>query len=308
MSADDGTGRTSRGSDRLSALRETFGKLRPFGTLVGVLLLVGAVAMVLRDSASLADALATMAGAPRSIFVALLGSVLLCVALTGATFWFLTRRYGRVGFVEMQALMSATALVNYLPLRPGLLARVAYHRSRNEIRARDSLRTIVEAMLLSLLALALLVPLLLGASKAAVPAWAAAAVPLALALPVAAASRSRSLGFAFASRYAETLLTTVRYDLAFRLVGVEMGWHGSAAIACVSMIATMVPFVSNGLGLREWAIGLMAPLLVDIPLERGLVAELINRAAEILVIVPSGLVGAWWLWRRRRSSLPSRDT
>ena len=66
------------------------------------------------------------------------------------------------------------------------------------------------------------------------------------------------------------------------------------------MIATMVPFVSNGIGLREWSIGLLAPLLADVTLERGLAAELVQRAAEIAVILPSGFLGTWWLWRDAR--------
>ncbi len=68
---------------------------------------------------------------------------------------------------------------------------------------------------------------------------------------------------------------------------------------CVSVVAMLVPFVSNGLGIREWAIGLFAPFLGDSTLEIGLTAELVNRAAEIVVVVVAGVAAIVWLRCRR---------
>ena len=59
----------------------------------------------------------------RLVIAAMIAAMAGSVLLPGLTFWILTRRYGRVGHWEMQALMSATALANYLPLRPGLRDR-----------------------------------------------------------------------------------------------------------------------------------------------------------------------------------------
>ncbi|MBL9119695.1 MAG: flippase-like domain-containing protein [Phycisphaerae bacterium] len=291
--------------DRLVRLRELFGRVRPFGAAVGALLVVAAIALVISRASTLGDAWKAMGSASPLVITAMVAAMAGSVALTGLTFWILTRRYGRVSHWEMQALMSATAVANYLPLRPGLVARVVYHSSRNGIRARDSLRTIVEAMALSVIALSLLVPSLMVAHQWAMPIGIAVALPALLAIPTLASARSRPLGTAFLVRFGETLLTTIRYDLAFRLVGAPLPWHVAAAIACVSMVSTMVPFVSNGLGLREWTIGLMAPLLADVSLERGLVAELVHRAIEVVVIVPAGLWGSAWLWRRMKRDLNS---
>lgn len=272
-------------------IRSVLAKARPIGAVVGFLLLVAAVVVLVRERSTLGAALESLRSAPPTTIGLLLASVAASVVLTGIVFWILTRRFGPVPALEMQALMASTALANYLPLRPGLVGRVLYHRSRHGIRARDSLRTIVEAMGLTVVALSLLVPAILIAGRSEEGLWIASAVPALVGSIALAFPRWRALGWAFELRYLETLLTALRYHLAFGLVGSPLPWHASVAVACVSMIATMVPVVSNGIGLREWAIGLMAPLLADVSLERGLAAELVQRAAEIAVIVPAGLVG-----------------
>lgn len=281
-------------------LRAALGRVRPYGAVVGLLLLAAAITVVVRERGLLGEALKSLQSAPTTTLAMLLGSVAASVALTGLVFWILTSRFGRISLIEMQALMAATSLANYLPLRPGLLGRVLFHRNRHGIRARDSLRTIVEAMLLTAAALAMLVPSILLSRGIGMPAWLASVAPLALGATGLAVPRIRSLTWAFELRYVETLLTALRYHLAFSLVGAPLPWAASTAVACVSMIATMVPFVSNGIGLREWSIGLLAPLLADVTLERGLAAELVQRAAEIAVILPSGFLGTWWLWRDAR--------
>jgi uncharacterized membrane protein YbhN (UPF0104 family) len=291
-------------ASRLARLRELLARVRPYGAAIGALLLVAAIARVSVGSDLFSASWSALTAASGLVVAALIGAMVASVLLTGMTFWFLTRRFGRIGVLEMQALMAATALANYLPLRPGLLGRVVYHSSRNAIRPRDSIRTIAEAMGLSVLALGVLVPSLLVGHRLGLSPVPAAIVPVGLALlvsvPALAVRTSRPLAWAFLTRFAETLLTALRYDIAFRLVGSPLPWHVAAAIACVSMVATMVPFVSNGLGLREWAIGLLAPLLAGISLERGLAAELLNRAIEVAVIVPSGSLGFFWLWKRSR--------
>ncbi len=69
----------------------------------------------------------------------------------------------------------------------------------------------------------------------------------------------------------------------------------------------LVPTGGNGLGVREWAIGLAAPLLTDYQIELGLTADLVNRAAELVVIVVAGLASITWLGRRgkRRCAAPT---
>jgi hypothetical protein len=207
-----------------------------------------------------------------------------------------------VPFGEMQALMASTTLANYLPLRPGLFGRIAYHKVCHGIRARDSLRTVVEAMGLSALSLMVALPALAIGAKVGAPLWVSLGAPPLIGAAGLFVASTRALSLAWLLRYTETMLTALRYHLAFQLVGTPVSAHTSVAIACVSMAASLVPFVSNGIGLREWAIGLLAPVLTSYALEQGIVAELVNRAAEVAMILPTGLIGAFVLWRRARSS------
>jgi uncharacterized membrane protein YbhN (UPF0104 family) len=292
-----------RGAARILAIRQWFARARPIGAVIGLLLLAAAAFVVVRERGSLAEAIEATRTASIGIVALMAGTMLASVLLTGTVFWLLTRRFGPVGAVEMQALMAATALANYLPLRPGLVGRVLFHRQRHGIRPVDSIRTIVEAMALSAFVLLLLVPSMLAVHAAELPPALGVGLPLVVGVTLLLArERWRGLAPAFLLRFVETLLTALRYDLAFRLTGAAIPWHASVAVACVSMIATMVPFVSNGIGLREWAVGLLAPLLVGATLERGLAAELINRLIEVAVIAPCGLIGFLWLWRNAPKS------
>ena len=63
----------------------------------------------------------------------------------------------------------------------------------------------------------------------------------------------------------------------------------------IADIALLVPFVGNGLGVREWAVGLTASRQVAAAV--GLTADLVNRAAELIVAIPLGL--AAWVWLTR---------
>jgi hypothetical protein len=51
----------------------------------------------------------------------------------------------------------------------------------------------------------------------------------------------------------------------------------------------MIPFLGNGLGVREWAIGLAGPALATWTTDTGLAAELLNRCLDLVVVVPLGL-------------------
>ena len=289
------------------ALAERLRRGRSIGVVVGLVLLGAAVVVLVRSRETIAAALAALGSASPAAVALLLASMLASVFLTGCVFWILTSRFGRVPFVEMQALMASTTLANYLPLRPGLFGRVLYHRARHQVRARDSLRTIVEAMAMSVVSLLLLVPAVAGGKAIGAPLALSIAVPGLLGGLLALAPTMRPLAAAWLLRYLETVLTAFRYHLAFGLVGTPIPAEASVAIACVSMAATLVPFVSNGIGLREWAIGLLAPVLAGYSLEQGIAAELVNRAAEVAVVVPTGLLGTVWLLRHRPRGGPDES-
>lgn len=279
--------------------------IRLAGLIVGLALIASAVFVLWDRRAQVNDALDALSN-PSPWLLALLP---LCVfgnlALTSLMFHQLMRRYGNVRCAEMQALIAASALANYLPLRPGLFGRVAYHAAVNKIPAKHSLMTIVQAIALTGIGAGVLLLILLVANLApAVPVWLLLCVPpVALLVSMIALRGSNHALWCGAglARYGDLLLWIARYAIAFALIGAPIDLTGAVAFACVGTLATMIPLSSNGLGLREWAVGLLAAQFAANTLELGITAELVNRAAEILVIAIAGTIGAAWLARRHRS-------
>ena len=283
--------------------------MRWLGLAIGVACLAGAIVVALRERAALEAALGALRTArPAAIVLLLLGFVA-AIPLTAALFVLLIRRFARVGFGEMLALIAATSLANMLPLKPGLIGRAAWHRVHHGVRATDTLRTVIEAILLSALVAALML--------AAVPPLRALGAPVALALlapalPAVAGilPRARTFAAALLVRQCEFAVSVGRYAIALELVGAVAGdgvaIETAIVLSCASAVATLVPFVSNGLGLREWTTALILPALDAGTFAAGVSAELVLRAAELLVTVPAGLVGGAWLARRARDVSSTR--
>jgi hypothetical protein len=263
-------------------------------------LLAAAIVSVLRQGEALKPALAAV-GRPQPLSLALLvGGVAANVLLTGVMFSLLTRRYGRVGLLEMQALVASATLLNYLPLRPGLLGRIAYHKAVNQILAIDSAKVLLQASLISIALVSYLALAVFISAELALPLIGAVALPAPLLLIAMVVPALRTISAAALVRYLEVLVWATRYWAAFQLIGAPVSPMVALTFACISMVATMIPFISNGLGLREWAIGLAAPLLTAYQLQLGITAELVNRAAELVVIACLGLIGVAWLAHRRK--------
>jgi hypothetical protein len=277
------------------------------GFAAGALLLLAAIVAILVHREALEDAWASV----RRPSPWLVGAILLLPALNvlavAASMWALTRRYGRVGMKEMGALVAASWLLNYLPVRPGMIGRIAYHKIVNRIAVRDSVKVIGQSLALGavcagLLLAAGLVPFLAG------PAWSIPAVAFpgvvlgaATLLSVARGSPRRYWHLATFFRYVDMLLWTARYLVAFALIGRPLALPDAVLVAVASQIALLVPFVGNGLGIREWAVGLTAArpgAAAGVAVGVGLAADLINRAAEVLVAIPLGLAAWFWITRR----------
>lgn len=288
------------------------------GFTVGLLLILAAVwAVASQDVAATWGAIrAAPAWMVAAAFVLPLGNW----ALMSATFSALMKPFGKVERGEMAALIAASWLLNYLPLRPGLMGRVAYHKAVNRIAVRDSLKTIAGNVGCGFVAMGFgaLVAASAGLGTdrsftwidrwSGVVAAAPAFVLLAIALGVRMTRAPLAASWADASllRYADLLVWAARYAIVFRIVGHEIDVFGAVAIATVSQAASLVPIVGNGLGLREWAVGLTAAAMPawmlgqgDMAREAGLAADLVNRGAEVCAAAPVGLASAWWLGRRR---------
>ncbi len=283
---------------------------RRVGTIIGVLLLSGAVALAWRQRESVTqafDSIAENSAGDLALYIGiLLGTVIANFVLTGVLFNILMKPYGKVGWLEMQALMACSTLLNFIPMRAGLLGRVAYHRVCNNIAVADTAKTIVQAAILSAssvgyLALSILVQTQTGDGW--IPLWLIAIAPVPVLLVLAALARARPqisrLAAAAAVRHLDLIGMAWRYWAAFALIGSPIASSGALAFACISMAAMMVPFLSNGLGLREWSVGIASPMLTTYQMTLGITADLVNRAAELLITVPAGVIGMVALARLR---------
>jgi hypothetical protein len=278
--------------------------LRLAGVIVGLLLLIAAVVVVTRQRDMVFAALSSVQRADLWR-LALLGAIITVHLSTSATMFFvLTQKYGRVPWFDMQMLIAGAALLNYLPLRPGLIGRIAYQKAAYNIAARDSIRIIVESLLLSAAtgvwvllcaAATLVVPVSFTLLCALMPAL----------LLIGCATPARRWCLAGLLRTLEIALWALRYFLAFGLLGVDLTVEAAMIIGCMSLFANLVPFFSNGLGLREWGVGLLAPRLAHgqpaVTLELSMAAELLNRAMEIIVVLLFGGIALLWLMSRRRA-------
>ncbi len=243
------------------------------------------------------------------------------ILVTAMSFWVQMRRCGTIGPGEMTAAIGASWLLNYLPLRVGMFSRLAYHKTVNHIAVRDSVRAMFIGMGFG--AGAVLVVLAIAAtvrSDAGPAAWSAALAAPAVLTLIATAAGARSgwswLPAVFLFRYLDMLVWVARYWIVFRLVGEPIGIPQAAAVAAVCQLTLNIPLVGNGLGLREWAVGITASRLPvglfdstgKVAMSVGLAADLANRAAELIVAIPGGLACAAWLARKahRAAQSPAR--
>ncbi len=282
---------------------------------IGVVLLASAVYTVFTRRATLEDAWAAARGASPLLIAGCLMLPILNWLSAAGTIWVLTGRFGRVSFKEMSALIGAAWLLNLLPMRPGMVGRVAYHKRYNDIRVRDSMRVLVAALLCTGCALSLLLMCVVFAAK--LPSgW---GIALVLAAPPGAMAMAalmfRGKGHtwrwpaAIGCRYIDMVTWAVRYAMVFALIGRPVGILGAGALTAVGQVAMLTPVQ---LGLREWAIGLASTALPDSEMALnaapiadaaapGILADCVMRAAELLIVLPVGLTASAWLWRRTRT-------
>jgi len=304
-------------------------RARLIGFALGALLLAAAFGAVLSRAGELNQVWSALRTAPLHLVALGLLLPLATVAVTSLAFWVLTARYGPVRPGEMLALINTAWLLNYLPLWPGMVGRLAYHKTVNGIPLRDSAKAIIWANVLNMGAAAVVLAMLVLASIFFAGSSAVLAVIVATPVPIAAllalhARRVRPdpdpelwrLAAAIAIRAAEIHIHAARYAVCFALTGSPIDWGGAVALASVAALAGAINIAPNGLGVREWVIGLVAPLLpvalvgsTTLDLTAGLAADLVNRALEVIVAVPSGLIASAWvarsLKRHQAASAPS---
>jgi hypothetical protein len=185
-----------------------------------------------------------------------------------------------------------------------VIGRVTYHKVINGIPVRDSIKTVVQAVTCSAAVTLCMVPLVVMLRQEMLAPWIVACVPV-IALATLAFVLPGAVVCAVALRLVDALVTALRYYIAFSLIGQPVEFASAIAFACLSMMTTIVPFSSNGLGLREWAVGLLTPAIAAYPMELGMTADLLNRASELVIVTLTGVPATLWLARRVGASRAS---
>lgn len=289
------------------------GKVRAaIGVILGVTLLVGAVAVLASQRSVVLDAFDSIKDASPWLIAAVFVMPLVSWLATSATFSLLSQRYARVPWQDMTALIGTAWLLNALPLRPGMVGRLAFHKKYHHMPITASIRVMLLAMVLSLVALVLLfVAAILVLQIASQTVQIVVLLIPTVAIGVAAMG-AKFMGMTYWREVAalffksiDMLSWVVRYALVFSLVGQSLSVEHIVLIACVGQIAMLVPITGNGLGLREWVVGLTLaaaaqPGMREQATAIGLTADLVNRAAETLLSVPVGIVSSAFVARAAR--------
>ncbi|MFO0831899.1 MAG: hypothetical protein U0637_08645 [Phycisphaerales bacterium] len=298
------------------------------GFCVGAFLLGAAVWVAWRGRAELSTALGHAREARWWQVALLLMLPWLSCSLNSFMYAFLMNRDARrgtrqhVGLVEMHAVLASAWLMNYLWARPGMFGRLAYHKTVNDIPLRESIGASLVAMACGVAGMAMLAVVAVGltvlADRAGHPPTVlhtvgALLLPALACLACAVVFRGREVWrrvcTALCCRYVDVLSWLARYLVLLAVLGRDVTVVQAAAFTVVSQVVAMVPFVGNGLGLREWANALLGPSLPAwmrgaggaVPSQLSLSMELLHRAAEVLAALPAGLAGGYLVARRVRA-------
>ena len=210
----------------------------------------------------------------------------------------------------MQELIAASALLNYLPLRAGMFSRIAWHHRVDRIPIINSTKVVFQAMavtgaVLLQIGIALGLWWCLGGS---ILVW--MLVPVTSIVLCVTTPNLRLIGLLTGIRLADYGLAVVRYGAAFSLIGVTLSMEATMLIAALAMAASMIPFFANGLGIREWVVGMTVGVVSDLSagIELGIVADVVNRAAELLIVIPLGVAAMIVLGKAFSAKAPERIT
>lgn len=290
--------------------------IRRVGFVAGVILLCAAAVYLVANPDELQSFLDEMKHAPAwAIAIVLLGPILNWVFVSQCL-WALNRRHGEIARTEMLALVGSAWLLNHLPMRPGLVGRIGYHAKVNKIRVRDAVEASVWSLILAIIANAIG----LGLALLIRPGVGIAQITLILSTPILALiiaamlaeSKSDQLGLMIRGlmwRYADLLVWMLRYAAAFAMLGIEITPVQIVLITAVSQAAQVIPITGGGLGFREWGVGVAATMskgTAIIDMRTAIGADLINRVAETIIVIPLGLVCTTIVTRRFRAVMKER--
>lgn len=231
---------------------------------------------------------------------------------------------------EMQTLTAAGSLLNYTPVKAGLIGRIAYLKHRHGISYGASVISFTLTSIAIFAALASATGATLWRGRLdeiwglalTLSALVSAAIGTLIVQRLLPAKIDRlspdapPVRHSFAWTYFHLLIwiglalctlgvTAVRFDLALRMMGQSLRPDELILIAVLQIFCTVLPM--NGLGMRElligWLFGSTNPALYT-----GI--ALIDRAVETAIVVLLGIVALWVLRKRlhfRMNTQPAQE-
>ncbi len=276
---------------------------RVIGFVLGVALMALAVWTISRDGSAW-DRLGLVLSKP--VQLANLGvCVALNVAIAGLVFHRLYRPVAAVSLGEMELLIASSSLLNYLPAKAGLAGRALYHKVVHGVPLGVSVRLILMSFAGTVLSCVVLGALVLTVRSdlAVIVTWPVLALAVWIA-PRAAGAGPLKQAFAesISLRFLDLGVWCVRYWIVFGVLEITIDPRAAALAGITAMLIGLVPFGANGLGMREWAIAWLGGV-AGWTADAGLSADLINRAVDLVVVVPVGAVCTYVATRRLSARL-----
>ena len=297
-------------------------------TLVGLGILAGGIYVA---SSEIGPGWERLRAAPAADITLMTAMVVASLAANAAVFWAVIipfRPDKPVKLREMNALIAAASLLNYLPMRAGLVGRAAYLKQQHELPYR----------------LSVVMMLFVGGSTAAVYVWlvvvTAALRVWSLGEPMDALWWSLNIGgyaamamsgwvvvkygrsylpkfvlryfddaelaiewfgrvgifvgsvsifVVLALRAVDVGFTAVRLSVMMTVLGEPIRTDTSIMLATSGMLATLLTPLPNGIGLREALYG---------GISANPVLGLLDRAVEAIVFIVTGVIGLVYVHRR----------
>jgi hypothetical protein len=191
-------------------------------------------------------------------------------------------------------------MLNWLPLRAGLIGRTVYHSKVNGIPATKSLRVLFEVIIITVCMSGAAFLLAALSSVSNVQLVLVLVVPVIVLGLFSIKPNARPWSAAIICRYFDVLLLALRYWIIFGLMGFEITPETAILLAGAGTVSSLLPLPTGGLGGREWIIGFVASWVTVFPaaIVLGLVADLINRLVELVVVIPFGLLGQHFIRKK----------
>lgn len=273
-----------------------------------------------------------VANADPLLVLGLIGCTFVSLAANGAIFWLVIQPIKRLRLLDMELLNIAVAVLNYAPIRAGLIARVAYNVKVDKLPLLVIgawLAAIAYTMLLTLTAV-IVATLLQQTYQWSWWAWAGAVAAQLLIgglltiglINIAQSILPEDLLMRFGKGMHNMLRKPVtlwgamlircidvaayigRMMCAAAILGLDTKLNTSQVtlLAITAMVMSLIPL--GRVGYREAGVALVAPFLVgmaDIDTALKQLA-LVESAGEAIVSIPAGLAALFWFRKRWKSA------